>query len=382
MMAKITGCGLFSLVIIFIMSSSCTFTRVAKERYSLPSLPSYLDDDQKVIMLALTGPFEGALLSQVVTVPNDSGGYSLDVKTGGLPGLDGHLDILKEKYHSGLLTIAAGHFSSSSLSKSDVERVITFYRDHKYSAILLNAEDFNTLNKYHLWEKAKDLPFLNANWVNIKTHDSALLPYKIIEKEGLKIAIIGLSLDKNDRPDPKIAPQIIREESVAAYLRVMSALRQQKVDYRILVTDAETTCRPSTGEEDEDNKSCAPSKEDVLANFLKRLPPNSLDMVLTGGPIPYQGKIDNVKVVQNRKGGNILSLKEIYQEGNDSNIISRSLPPVMLCHHFFQATNDCFFEGNFSGKEERTRLLQDSRFEKIPAKFLGFEVKLDSKWQL
>lgn len=381
MMAKITSCGLFSLVITFIMTSSCTFTHVAKERYSLPSLPSYLDNDQKVIMLALTGPFEGGLLSQVVSVPNGSGGYSLDVKTGGLPGLGGHLDILKEKYHSGLLTIAAGHFSSSSLSKSDVERVISFYRDHNYSAILLNAEDFNTLNKYHLWEKSKDLPFLNANWVNIKTNDSALLPYKIIEKEGLKIAIIGLSLNKDDRPDPTIAPQIIREESVAAYLRVMNVLREQKVDYRILVTDAETSCPPHAGEEDE-SKPCTPSKEDALANFLKRLPPNSLDMVLTGGSIAYQGEIDDIKVVQNRKGGNILSLKEIYQEEGSSNIISRSLPPVMLCHHFFQVTNDCFFEGTFNGKEERTRLLQDSRFEKIPAKFLGFEVKLDPKWQL
>ena len=191
-----------------------------------------------------------------------------------------------------------------------------------------------------------------------------------------KIAIIGLTLGENDRPDSKIAPEIIREESVAAFLRVMQELRNKQVDYRVLVTDGETQCH----NKGEDKSICPGNDDSELSNFLKRLPPQSLDMVLTGGAHPYQGELEGISIVQNKKGGNILALRELVIEENQ--ISSKTLPPVMLCHHFFQATNDCFFEGIFEGKEERTRLLQDSRFEKSPAKFLGFEVKLDPKWQL
>lgn len=380
MLAKITSISLFFLTIIFVISSSCTVTNVEKERYSLPSLPSYVESDDKVIMLAVSGPFEGALLSQVVSVPTGQGGYSLDVHTGGLAGLGGHLGILREKYEADLLNVSVGHFSSQALSKNDVKRVISFYKDNHFDALLLNADDFNILHKYHLWDEVKGLPFLNANWLNVKssgpTLDGEIASYRIVTKGDKKIAIIGLTLGEDDRPDSKIAPEIIREESVAAFLRVMQELRGKQIDYRVLVTDGETQCLNS----DEGKEVCPGNSSSILSNFLKRLPPQSLDMVLTGGAHPYQGNQNGISIVQNKKGGNILALRELVIEENQ--ISSKMLPPVMLCHHFFQATNDCFFEGIFEGKEERTRLLQDSRFEKIPAKFLGFEVKLDPKWQL
>ena len=373
---------LTSFALTALLATACTFTKIAKERYSLPSFPVSSDDSQTSLMLALSGPMKGSVLSQTVSVPNGEGGYSLDVHTGGLAGLGAHLAILKDKFKNNLVTLDSGHFSSPNLSKADLERVISFYKEANYSAILLSASDFDAISKYRLWSQARELPFVNANWVNVRTKDSALgndlKPYRIIKKNNLSIAIIGLTLNEGDRPDPKIAPEIIREESVAAYLRVMAELRSQKVDYKILIINEGTKCESNI---DGDPK-CLNENKDRLLTFLKRLPPDSLDLVATGGGHFFQQELEKVAILQNKSGGNSLSLREFSTVSDSNKLTGRDLPPVMLCHQFFQVTNDCYFEENFKGKDERTRLLQESRFEKVPAKFLGFEVKLDPKWQL
>ncbi len=367
---------LSSIVVLTLLATGCTFTKITKERYSLPNLPSDSEESDTAIMLALSGPMKGGVLSQTVPVPKSEGGYFMEVHSGGLSALGAHLTILNEKYPKRLVAADSGSFTSDSLSKEDLRKVLKFYQEAKYDAVLLSAKDFNAIEKFRLWNEAKNIPFVGANWVNVRTKESALgeglKPYRIIERAGQRIALIGLTLDDDDRPDPKLAPEIIREESVAAFLRVLGDLRKEKVDYSIALVSEGTKCN--------NQNLCSENSSDHLQNFLKRLPPHSLDLVMAAGDQYYQGELSGVFVLQNKSGGSSLSLRELVSE--DQSLIGREISPVLLCHQFFLATGDCYFEDKFAGKEERVRIIEESRFESVPAKFLGHEVVLDPKWKL
>lgn len=375
MLARPARLCLTFVVALTLLATGCTFTKIAKERYALPNFSSVSEDSENSIMIALSGPMEGGVLSQTVSIPKEDGGYFMGVHTGGLAALDGHLAILREKFSGRLIVADSGSFTSNSLSKADLKKVLSFYKEANYDGVLLSAKDYNTIQKFHLWDEAKDIPFVGANWVNVRTKDSALgaglKPYRIIEREGKKIALIGLTLDESDRPDPKLAPEIIREESVAAFLRVLEGLRREKIDFRIAIVSEGTKC---------DEGPCPDDMNDHLQSFLKRLPPRSLDLVLAAGDNYFQQEIEEIPVLQNKAGGASLSLRELEKKNGD--LIGRELSPVLLCHQFFLATGDCFFEEQFKGKEERTRIIQDTNFESVPAKFLGHEVILDPKWKL
>ncbi len=366
---------LISFVALTLLATGCTFTKIAKERYALPNYSSVSEDSENSIMVALSGPMKGGVLSKTVSIPKTDGGYFMGVHAGGLAALDGHLKILREKFEGRLISTDSGSFTSDSLSRADLKKVLSFYKEASYDAVLLSAKDFNTIQKFHLWDEARGIPFVGANWVNVRTKESALgtglKPYRIIEREGKRIALIGITLDENDRPDPTLAPEIIREESVAAFLRVLAELRREKIDFRMALVSEGTTCEDST---------CVDNQNDHLQSFLKRLPPNSLDLVLAAGENYFQQELSGIPVLQNKAGGASLSLRELEKREND--FVGRELSPVLLCHQFFLATGDCFFEGQFKGKDERTRLIQDSRFESVPAKFLGHEVILNPKWKL
>lgn len=366
---------LTSIVVLTMLATGCTFTKIAKEKFSLPSLPSDTEESETSIMLALSGPMHGSVLAQTVSIPKQEGGYYLGVQKGGLSALGAHLEILHDKFKNRLISADSGSFTSDSLSKDDLKTILKFYTDSNYDAVLLSAKDYNTIQKFHLWDEAKNIPFVGANWVNIRTKESALgaglAPYRVVNREGKKIALIGLTLDESDRPDPKLAPEIIREESVAAFLRVLADLRKEKVDYRIAVVSEGTKCNLDT--------ECSDTN-DLLQTFLKRLPPKSLDMVMAAGENYFQQELSGVFVLQNKAGGTSLSLRELNQD--EGELHGQELSPVLLCHQFFLATGDCYFEENFPGKEERARLIQDSRFESVPAKFMGHEVVLDPKWKL
>lgn len=143
-----------------------------------------------------------------------------------------------------------------------------------YDAMALGNHEFdNSMEILRTQEQWADFPFLSANIYDINTNQRLFKPYEIFEKDGVKIAVIGLTTDDTVRMvNPENLVNVEFRVPADEAKKVVEALREtEQPDMTIAVTHM--------GHYDDGNHgSNAPGDVEMA----RSLPAGYLDMIVGG----------------------------------------------------------------------------------------------------
>ena len=124
--------------------------------------------------------------------PNDKGEYGLAVHKTVVD------NIRKEVEAKGgsVIMLNAGDFNTGvpEADMQNAEPTIQGFNLLKVDALALGNHEFdNPLQVLDMQEKWANFPFLAANVINKKTGKTLVKPYTVLDKSGLKVAVVGLT---------------------------------------------------------------------------------------------------------------------------------------------------------------------------------------------
>ncbi len=143
-----------------------------------------------------------------------------------------------------------------------------------YEAMTLGNHEFdNPLQLLDMQEKWAKFPFLSANVYNNKTKDFLVKPYVVFDKQGLKIAVVGLTTEDTAKlGNPEYMGLVHFEDPTAAAKRVLTELEnKEKPDVKIALTHMGYYY---------DGKHGSNAPGDV--NLARNLDKNAFDMIIGG----------------------------------------------------------------------------------------------------
>ena len=348
----------FLLLIIQVFLGSCTFNQVPTKVLSLPHYKSEEVSDQVVkVVIASTQNFKGKLNSQKINLPETK---LPQLELGGINLLSSYIKILRKVHGDSLILLDAGDLFSET-SPEDIPRTIRAYKELGYDGINLTDRELKILEKMQY--SAEELPFLTSNILDLKTlkptsmHKS--LPYKIIEISNIKVGIISVTpfkTIKGETDDFKTG--LYFEDPVLSFLKIKKILRKKGVNLTILMISEKNI--------------------DNVHRFVKRLPPNSVDVIVSSNTKSNATLIEEIPILQNYGEGKFISSIELFYDKQDRVIIidkTKNHGMIKTCSHFFQSTMDCHIDKKGKWFEKRLEMIKDSKFQTVPAKFLGHEIK-------
>ncbi len=351
------------LLIILVLLSSCTFNQVPTKVLSLPEYKSEDTRDEVVkVVIASTQNFNGQLKSQTIEIPQM--GNLPELEVGGINLLSSYIRILRKVHGDSLILLDAGDLFNEK-SPEDIPRTIRAYKELGYDGINLTDKELKILEsmKYNV----EDLPFLTSNILDLKTlkptslHGS--LPYKVINVSNIQIGIISVTPFKavEDKKN-NFKTGLYFEDPVLSFLKARKELRQKGINLIVLMISEKNI--------------------DNVHRFVKRLPPNSVDVIVSGNTKSEATLIEGIPILQNHGGGQYISSIEIFYDRQDKVVIvdkTKNNGMIKTCSKFFQSTMDCHIDQSEKWFEKRFEMIKDSKFQTVPAKFLGHEIKLNSE---
>lgn len=336
------------------------------------------------IVIASINDFEGKVEPRYFIKLDKRFNAKTTVASGGIAAIKAYSDILKEYYDGKVLLVDPGNFLNSHSNLDE----LTFYRNYlNFDAISLAAQDF-TLPDYN-FSKLKSLiskhktPVVvsNAyalgeaaplNWPNVKTH--------LIQTVGdIKVGFIGIVSPKNVlAQDKKHFTGLYFQDPTQVIMQQAAELRREGAQIVVTLFHSGIDCTSMLAHDEklppekvnfkQDEVSYCDFYENELANTLKKLPPRTVDLVITGGK---NSKVVNfVKgypVIQNYGGGRYINWVELFYDtklGTLDSEQTRLFQPVELCHQFIKKTEDCFTKDEVGD------------FDLEPAKFLGRPINI------
>lgn len=108
-----------------------------------------------------------------------------------------------------------------------------------YEAMTLGNHEFDyPLQLLDMQEKWAKFPFLSANVINKKTGKTLVKPYTILNKQGLKIAVVGLTTEDTARiGNPEYVKSILFNDPITTAKTTIEQINQtEKPDFRIALT--------------------------------------------------------------------------------------------------------------------------------------------------
>ena len=108
-----------------------------------------------------------------------------------------------------------------------------------YEATVLGNHEFdNPLQVLDMQEKWANFPFLSANVINTKTGKTLVKPYTILNKQDLKIAVVGLSTEDTAKLDnPEYLHNVKFEDPTTVAKATLKELNEKvKPDVKIALT--------------------------------------------------------------------------------------------------------------------------------------------------
>lgn len=351
------------LVIILIFLGSCTFNQVPTKVLSLPEYKSEETEDEVVkIVIASTQNFNGQLKSQTIEIPKQ--GKLPELEVGGINLLSSYIRILRKVHGDSLILLDAGDLFNEK-SPEDIPRTIRAYKELGYDGINLTDRELKILE--NMKHNVEDLPFLTSNILDLKTlkptslHGS--LPYKIINVANIQVGIISVTPFKaiEDKKDD-FKTGLYFEDPVLSFLKARKELKSKGVNLLVLMISEKNI--------------------DNVHRFVKRLPPRSFDVIISGNTKSDATLIDGIPILQNYGEGRFISSIEIFYDRQDKVVIldkTKNHGMIKTCSKFFRSTMDCHIDENEKWFEKRLEIIKDSKFQTVPAKFLGHEIKMNSE---
>lgn len=389
----------FIFLLTILMVTSCSYKKSQLENqtqnghtelYSQPEVPKKLENDQfKRVVIATTNDVHGHYEPNLISL-NDKFNGDQSIQIGGVDFISSYFKVLREQYGQ-ILLLDSGDIFSDKVSEADF--VSDFYSIMGYDAMTVGLKDFNLKlpAKYHSSsEFFKDFsaksktPVILSNLYELKTARvvewPGTLPYLMREVNGVKVGIIGLIPDDivDQTPiDNRIGMYV--ESMLQSTLRHSRLLRSLGAEIIVVMTHQGLNCGeemanslklPLSKVNFEPERSNACDLTSKMGEYLKRLPPNLVDVVIGGRTQQKMANFVNTTLVMgNYEDGKSFSYTELFVDAKTKKIAKDKTvvhQPVMFCREFFKETNDCFTEDASVNHKAR-----------IPAKFLGQEISAD-----
>jgi hypothetical protein len=389
----------FLLLCLLMLVGACSFKKSNEklkghyELYSEPGSPNLqsLEEDETRIVIAATNDLHGQYAPQRISFKDQVNPQEQNILIGGEKVMAGYFDILRKTFKDVILVDSGDIFSQGS----QFGQVQKFYKKLNYDAITIGLRDFNlkvpsgmgsssTLIKE--FAKSSRTPLLLSNLYELKTARSVewagTKSYLIKEVGGVKVGMIGLIPDDiadltpvNNRVGLYVESML---ESTLKHARLMRSLG---ADVIVVITNQGLDChsRPMESLKLPANKvNFDPKKNNVcetnnlLGEYLQRLPPELVDVVVGGRTHEKIANIVNgVAVISGYPDGQSFSYTELVLNRKTRKLNREKMlihQPVFFCHEFFKETNDCF--------PEDTSI---NHLNRIPAKFLEQDIIPDKE---
>jgi 2',3'-cyclic-nucleotide 2'-phosphodiesterase (5'-nucleotidase family) len=355
------------------------------ELYSEPSSPKLLEleKDEKRVVIASTNDIGGRQNPSVISLEDQHYKGIQETKIGGFSVIHQYFNILRANYKNIILVDSGSLFSK----ETDIKEVKNFYKKNNYDAVTLGTSDFNLNHDRDVsiyveeFGQKSNVPILLSNLLELKT--ARAIEWKGTKSQilksidGINIGMIGLIPDDIVTQSPvKNRVGLYVENMLQSTLRHARLLKSLGADMIIVMTHQSLDCsthlmaeenlpRGKVNFDPHDQKACLLNNS--LGDYLKRLPPQLVDVVVGGrGEDKIANFVNGVLVLGGFSKGNSLNFSEfvINTKTRKLNLEKTVVhQPVMFCHEFFKETNDCFTEDKTVNHKDR-----------IKAQFLGTEI--------
>ncbi|OOF44138.1 bifunctional UDP-sugar hydrolase/5'-nucleotidase [Rodentibacter trehalosifermentans] len=146
-----------------------------------------------------------------------------------------------EKKGGSVILLNAGDFNTG-VPESDMQNAepdIQAMNAMGYEATVLGNHEFdNPLQMLAMQESWAKFPFLSANVFNKKTNQPLVKPYIVLDKQGLKIAVVGLTTEDTAKlGNPEYTGNVLFKDPTELARETLKALNEQeKPDVKIALT--------------------------------------------------------------------------------------------------------------------------------------------------
>ncbi len=385
------------LCLVLLFSFACSYKkgnqieRGHEKLYSEPDAPelSELEPHQKRVVIATTNDIHGNYKPELITFADKHNEAKQHIRVGGVDVVNSYFKILRETYPNFVLVNSGDLLSNTT----EIKLVRDYYSFLKYDALTLGLNDFNLKvpadvgTSSNLFKKLSDknsAPLIISNLYDLKTARGVewegTKSHLIKDVGGVRVGIIGLIPDDIANLTPVQNRVGLFIESMAqSTLRHARLLRSLGAEIIVVLTHQGLDCSTELASK----KKLPPTKvnfeplqegvcetDNLLGQYLERLPPQLVDVVV-GGRVPNKmaNYIKGTLVVSGFHDGRSFNYVEFTVDTKANRIIPGKTivhQPVMFCHEFFKDSKDCYTEDSSVNHKER-----------IPATFLGKPIERD-----
>jgi len=391
----------FKYLLLLIVLSACSFkkdqfdnqvTQGHSELYSHPGKPISFDETKyKRIVIAATNDLQGFYHSTLLEIKDKHNESAKKMNLGGADYISSYFKTLKQKYRDVIL-LDSGNILP--LDSKNLDHTKIFYEHMDYDALTIGLDDFNFKFPKNFknfpdfiqnYIKNNKTPVLINNIWDIKTAQPVnwpgTSPSMIKEVNGIKIGIIGIipdDISSLTSVDGRLG--LFIEDMTQSTLRSARLLRSQGAELVVVMTNQNIICGeelaqklnlPLSKVNFEPRKADRCNLTNSTGEWLKRLPPKLVDLVITGRTehktVNYVGETLILNGLSQGRGFAFAEFffdKKTGKLKKDQTLVHQ---PILFCQKFFKETNDCYSADQ-----------SVDHHELIEARFLGELIKPDS----
>ncbi len=379
-------------ILCLLLAVACSFKKSNQtlkghsELYSEPEAQlGSLDKDERRIIVAATNDLHGNLAPFAVNF-DDRKEQKQTVTMGGQAVISDYFQILRKTYKNVLLVDSGDILGNGS----DISEAANFLKTNHYDAVTVGLRDFNlkvpsaiggTSDLFKRFAREISTPLLLGNLYDLKTASvvewEGTKSHLLKEIDGVKVGVIGIIPDDIVEQTPvnnRLGFYV--ENMLQATLRHARLLRSLGADIVVVITHQKIDCHSRLADEGQlpaDKVNFDPALQRAcdlrspLGEFLNRLPPGLIDVVVGGRSDEKMANIVNgILVLGGFPNGKSFSYAELVVNIGSRQINRKKTvvhQPVLFCHEFFKETDDCYTGDPTVDHSKR-----------IPARFLGQEI--------
>lgn len=390
----------FGMIFLLFFGFGCNDKVQIKRFYSYPEsnqISAFKNSDQRPELYISV---VGNLSEQIYPVSEQRGESAptmipSTIKVGGLSYLSSYLTTLRAKIekeeHTELLSIAAGATIPTEISSNKKLEIITRSLNH------LNLDFLHLEFNEAKWLQAQSteqegIPVMvNSNIFDIKSgkpiEKGSTLPYFIKRVGTTHVGIIAISsYDFLSAQQKAELNGLYYQDPLTAILRTKNLLKAKNVEIVILLYQGKLNCTEniqSTPISFNKLKSlkCLEDKKIELHKILSKLPPRTLDLIISSKSHISSAKIMGIPILGIPNSNDFISLTKLTINDEKHEIVAKesyTLAPLKICHDIFAGLEDCVLNAPTPDMNtKRFDYLKNTAFGLIPAKFLGNQIKAD-----
>jgi len=370
------------LPLLLVALAGCSFFKKSNEKaqgherlYSSPESDGAhtLRSGERRLVFVATNDLRGELEAKQVSASDRHSPHATLISIGGVEVFARYLEILRETYPDEVVLVDSGNSLAGAklAQKTKAQAGLEAFARLNYQALTLGPADLKAGPALGYSAVASEwlplvlgrqkLPLVLSNLIDLKRGEAVAWPgvetQLLKEINGVRVGFVGLFPDNlmTGKDAPSLPGHYV-EPMVQAFLKHNRSLRLKGAQVVVLLTNAPVKC----GEKIAELKKLPLSKvnfdpsapsvcdpDSVLARFLSELPPQSADLVISGGTQKVANLIAGTPVISGFPEGRSFSRVDlIFNIQTNELVRERSLihQPTLLCHRFFQESEDCYTE--------------------------------------